>query len=489
MPLFLPQSNPPKTFPIFPPLRTRELDYQLEGQNIPETFTANGLYQDHSGMAGLNPLPYDTFPTSGYLTVMLKEGYNGTWAPVLRELTSRAAWTHLLMQSPYGEIPTGGRSSQHTWNEAVSALAYEVNAGLYAAQGDMASACMFKRAAHLSLESVRRWQVVDGGGKRSRVQIVKNWADPSLRWGYEGYSFLSQYNLLPAAMLAAAYTYSEDSEATVSECPTFADVGGFAFELPEHHLVIANAGGVYVQVETGSDPHYDSTGLNRVHINTCGSSEDVAHCASPPPLLTFTAGSHQEDGGFSMGGPEWSMGGSSGGSSGSSGGNFSLGNAAYSDVTAAVFTPVWVASSSSLAFTVSFDLDFGGNGTSVATVVQQYTLNSTVGGDAVTVASSLLLPRSYPIPASFALQLPLFLYNGRDNTTVAAAGERGFSVTSQDGSGGGVLLTVLPVGQKNISMVWQGEEVESRNGVLGRAWARVVPGTLSPSLTLTINAL
>jgi len=35
------------------------LDQQMD---TPDTFTANGLYQDHSGEAGLNPLPYDTFP-------------------------------------------------------------------------------------------------------------------------------------------------------------------------------------------------------------------------------------------------------------------------------------------------------------------------------------------------------------------------------------------------------------------------------------------
>jgi hypothetical protein len=159
-----------------------ELDFQLSGAGIPEWFTANGLYQDHSGMEGLNPLPYDTFPTSGYLVTMLREGYNGTWAPLLREITRRAGWTHLLMQSPFGEIPTGGRSSQHQWNEAVSALAYEAAATQFAAAGDAASACMFQRAAHLSLGSVKRWQTTDAAGRLSYLHIVKNRFDPSLRW-------------------------------------------------------------------------------------------------------------------------------------------------------------------------------------------------------------------------------------------------------------------------------------------------------------------
>lgn len=87
------------------------LAYQLGGQGHDQSYsyTPNGLYEDHSGDAGLNPLPYDTFPSSGYLTVLLHEGYNGTFAPIIAELMERAAWSHLLMQSPIGEIPTGGR--------------------------------------------------------------------------------------------------------------------------------------------------------------------------------------------------------------------------------------------------------------------------------------------------------------------------------------------------------------------------------------------
>ena len=220
---------------------TAMLDFQLSEPQT--TLTPNGLYQDHTGASGLNPLPYDTFPVSGYLTVMLREGYNGSHAPLLEEVTARAAWTHLLMQSPWGEIPTGGRSSQHTWNEAVSAVAYEVFATKFAAAGDAASACMFQRAARQSHAAVRRWQDPATG----LLQIVKNRFPSQARWGYEEYSYVSNYNLLPAAMLSAAHLYADAADA-IPECSTPADVGGYVVELPEHHLVIANAGGVYVVV-------------------------------------------------------------------------------------------------------------------------------------------------------------------------------------------------------------------------------------------------
>ena len=193
----------------------------LSAQMTSGVFTASGNYQDHSGSAGLSPLPYDTFPLK-YMTVLVRGGYNTSsksggpwpWAADMQELTRRAGWTHLLMQSPWGEVMTGGRSSQHTWNEACSAVTYEVYAGLYAEQvrgwgggrstyfnvcthscyllacvitrtswiapniflfsmcsilrqGDKASACMFKRAARMSLATVARWQNPTG-----EVQIV-----------------------------------------------------------------------------------------------------------------------------------------------------------------------------------------------------------------------------------------------------------------------------------------------------------------------------
>jgi hypothetical protein len=87
--------------------------------------------------------------------------------------------------------------------------------------------------------------------------------DPRLRHGYESYSFHSQYNLLTAAMLAIAWHRADD---TIAEGPSPADTGGFAFALqPAFHKVIANAGGTYVEIDTGADPHYNPTGLLRIH--------------------------------------------------------------------------------------------------------------------------------------------------------------------------------------------------------------------------------
>jgi len=223
----------------------RHLEAQLQH------FTPEGLYRDPNV-----PMAYDHFPRH-FLAATLERGYSGKFAAALNELLERAAWTSLLIQSPQGELPTGGRSAQHQWNEAMQCVTYEIWARRKWREGDKVAAQAFKRAAHLALQSVKRWVRPSG-----ELWIVKNRFDPALRHGFEGYSFHSQYNLLAASMLATAWLFA-DEQIPEGACP--ADVGGFVVHLPDFHKVIANAGGLYVEIDTAADPNYNSTGLLRIH--------------------------------------------------------------------------------------------------------------------------------------------------------------------------------------------------------------------------------
>jgi hypothetical protein len=214
-------------------------------------FTAEGLYRDPNV-----PMAYDHFPRH-FLAAMLERGYEGKFQSEPTELLERAAWISLLMQSPLGELPTGGRSAQHQWNEAMQCVTYEIWARRKWREGDEVAARAFKRAARLALQSIRRWVRPSG-----ELWIVKNRFDPALRHGFESYSFHSQYNLLAASMLATAWLFADD-RIPEGACP--ADIGGFVIHLPDFHKVIANAGGLYVEVDTCADPNYNSTGLLRVH--------------------------------------------------------------------------------------------------------------------------------------------------------------------------------------------------------------------------------
>jgi hypothetical protein len=53
------------------------------------------------------------------------------------------------------------------------------------------------------------------------MSILPTRFDPALRFGYEDYSFDTNYNLLPASMLATAYHYADDS---IAEGNSFAEV-------------------------------------------------------------------------------------------------------------------------------------------------------------------------------------------------------------------------------------------------------------------------
>ena len=217
-----------------------------------DLFTPWGMYRDPN-----DPMAYDHFARLWVLD-LLDEGYRGRHAAVLEELVERGAWTSLFMQSPCGELPCGGRSAHHQWNEAQQAVTFESWASRFAKRGDLPAAGACKWAAAGSEMSMVRWH-----RPSDALWIVKNRMDPSARHGYESYSFHSQYNLLAAAMLAIAWSRADDG---IAMAPSPATVGGFAFALqPAFHKVFANVPGFHVEFDTGADLHYNPTGLLRVH--------------------------------------------------------------------------------------------------------------------------------------------------------------------------------------------------------------------------------
>lgn len=214
--------------------------------------TPLGLYLEHGA-----PFAYDAF-SRYFLTGMLHLGYQGQAYKFYRDACWRGAWTSLMIQSPFGELPTGYRSAQHIWNEAELAKVYEIYAARYAQAGKLPEAGAFKRGAHLALQSIRQWIRPDGSG-----YIVKNRYPIESRHGYEGYSVHANYNLLACSMLCAAWRFADDA---IAEAPAPADVGGFVISLPEFSMVVANASGNYVQYMTRGNQIYNPTGLLRVHL-------------------------------------------------------------------------------------------------------------------------------------------------------------------------------------------------------------------------------
>jgi hypothetical protein len=216
-------------------------------------FTNLGMYEDPNV-----PLAYDAFPRLWLEEVVADGAYDGPAKAQLERFLTLGGLSSLLLLSPQGEWPNGGRSAQHQWNEAETAVICEINANKWKRAGRDDVASSFKRGAHLALKSMFRWQRPSG-----EMFIVKNRAEPETRHGYEGYSFHSQYNLLPMAMLAIAYTRADES---IEEKPIPSEIGGYVFDVREKfHKIAAAAGGYYVLIDTMADEHYDGTGVQRVH--------------------------------------------------------------------------------------------------------------------------------------------------------------------------------------------------------------------------------
>ena len=216
-------------------------------------FTQYGMFNE-----GGNPLAYDQFARH-YLSGMLALGYRSFMHSSLRDVMWRGAWTSLFTQSPFGESPTGHRSSHHIWNEAQQAVIFEIYATAYAKAGKMAEAGAFKRAANLSLASIKQWIRPDGSG-----YVVKNRYPIEAKHGYEKYSKHSCYNMLAMSMLAQAWQFADDS---IIETAAPADVGGYVVATQKHfRKVFANVSGNYVQYDINGDHQYNPTGLLRIHL-------------------------------------------------------------------------------------------------------------------------------------------------------------------------------------------------------------------------------
>ena len=252
-------------------------------ENNMSQLTLEGLYRD--GGYPYAPMAYDGFARLNFQLLLLN-GYAYTTFPGAEDMAEymrRGAFTSLLMQSPWGESPIGGRSAQHQWNDTEMCFIYEVWADKANDEGDAVLAAAFKRAAHLSYSSLLRWVRPNGS-----VWIVKNCVAPALRFGYERYSYLSQYNMWTAGFLSLAYMHANDS---IAEGPAPADIGGFAFAVPDVHRGFANCGGLYLEVDMDPEDTYNTAGLVRLHkagveplVCPSASTSDVGALDGTPEL-------------------------------------------------------------------------------------------------------------------------------------------------------------------------------------------------------------
>lgn len=224
------------------------IDMQIESQL--RNFDENGMYMDPN-----EPMLYD-LASRAQFAVMLHYGYDGKYAAAMDEKLEKSGELTLRMQSLTGAIPFGGRSNQMLFNEAYLAAVLEYEASRYASRGESETASRFKAGAKLALDCILR------NLKREPLTHVKNFYPKEDGFGCEGYAYFDKYMITLASFSYLAYIFANDSVEPAERSTS----GAFVTETSDKfHKIFMEGGGYFLEFDTCADPHYDATGLGRVH--------------------------------------------------------------------------------------------------------------------------------------------------------------------------------------------------------------------------------
>ena len=215
-------------------------------------FDENGMFDDVD-----HALLYD-LTTRVRFEQLLWFGYDGKWAEQISDALKRGGEATLKMQSAAFQIPYGGRSNQLLHNEALQASLCEYEANRWKKLGDLQKAGQFKRAAHLSVLTLRRYMELPGGAKHIRNEYPRD----SL-YGIDHYGTFPRYMNALATFIACGYLAADDG---IEECPCPAETGGYAFVTGSRFgKVFAAAAGQSVEYAVYADPGHEVPGLGRYH--------------------------------------------------------------------------------------------------------------------------------------------------------------------------------------------------------------------------------
>ena len=230
---------------------TEFIDVQIASQL--QWLDENGMYMDDDGEIH-HPMVYDIVPR-GLFAILLKRGYRGVYYHDIDEALRKSALCTLYAQSTTGEVAFGGRSNQFLHNEPWIALLFEYEVARYKREGNMALAGKFKAAACKAIDVLIKWF------SKEPIYHVKNRFPTDTKFGCEHYAYFDKYMITTASFLYAADTMCDDSI-----IPTETDESAIVWSTSRHfHKTFARAGGYFLEFDTNADPHYDASGLGRIH--------------------------------------------------------------------------------------------------------------------------------------------------------------------------------------------------------------------------------
>lgn len=228
------------------------IDLQLQVQL--KWLDENGLYCDAGGYPH-QPIMYDHV-SRGLFALLLHKGYRGKHYAAIDDCLRRTGMATLAMQSVTGEMAFGGRSNQFLHNEGWLAALLEYEANRYKREGDLPLAVRFKSAALRAVEAAEGWL------SRTPIRHIKNRYPTETRYGCEGYAYFDKYMITTASnFYAAALICDESIPADPAE-----NANPTAYLTSDRfHKLFLKAGGYGLEFDLNADPHYDASGLGRVH--------------------------------------------------------------------------------------------------------------------------------------------------------------------------------------------------------------------------------
>ena len=251
------------------------IEVQLSSQM--QWMDENGMYMDNSHAETYQPIMYDLAPR-GLFALLLHKGYRGPHYQAIDACLKKAGALTLAMQSVNGEVAFGGRSNQFLHNEAWLAAVYEYEANRYAAEGNMAMASRFKAAIVRAMAVTEHWLA------KTPVRHIKNRYPTETKYGCEKYAYFDKYMITVASNLYAAYQLCDDSIPTAKtpdRAPSVRQTSRY------FHKLFLRSGTYSIEFDTAADPHYDASGLGRVHKEGAPSTICLSVPCPSDPLYTL----------------------------------------------------------------------------------------------------------------------------------------------------------------------------------------------------------
>ena len=210
-------------------------------------FTADGMHLDTS-----KSMAYD-LRSRLFLEIALLHGYQGRHRKALDIILSRGSFMSLFMQSPAGQIPTGGRGSQHVWADLQQVTLFEIAARRCATGGEFTYAGAFKRAAHLAFKSIQQWEKPGG-----RFSSLKNAVDVTEAADGTPQSDFCLDNITIGTLLVQAAEYADES---IFESATPSESGSYTLSIPTFDKIFASHYGTGILIDSCADTRHGATGL------------------------------------------------------------------------------------------------------------------------------------------------------------------------------------------------------------------------------------